>query len=393
MNVADKEQTEHKLRQAVADYREWLKANNYALATQCDHLNMLRHFQTYVKNQKIDWDDVFTEETFHGFRCIHKRDAASAAFYGLARYLFGPNGIDRLRRRSDQELPEVYEDYLASLKGGGRQVSPRRCNQVRRALHAFQVYLHQQHISLRCLQIADVDVYLKGKSMKSTRSPFHRCCIRGFLRYLYWEKKLLSRDLAPFVMGAKQFAESKPPKFLRPEEVQRLFAVQTDRSGKQLRRLAILHLAFTMGLRPKEISMLTLDDIAFQQGEVTLRMRKAFNPIRLPVPDETIKAIAAYLVGGRPRSSRRELFLGSYAPHRPMMTDTVRDEIKQQMKSAGLSASPYWLRHTYAQQLLEQRTPIHVIKELLGQDTIQTTKRYISISTSLMREVLFDERI
>jgi site-specific recombinase XerD len=63
------------------------------------------------------------------------------------------------------------------------------------------------------------------------------------------------------------------------------------------------------------------------------------------------------------------------------------------MHKAGLPASAYWLRHTYAQNLLETNTSIFEIKEMMGHDRIQTTQRYLHIHTRLMREVLFDETL
>jgi site-specific recombinase XerD len=63
------------------------------------------------------------------------------------------------------------------------------------------------------------------------------------------------------------------------------------------------------------------------------------------------------------------------------------------MRKANIAASAYWLRHTYAQNLLEQEVSIFEIKEMLGHDRIQTTHRYIHINIKLMREVLFDETL
>ena len=53
---------------------------------------------------------------------------------------------------------------------------------------------------------------------------------------------------------------------------------------------------YTLGLRPIEITRITLDDISFQKGGLTLPDRKADNPITLPVPQDTLKAIAAYVL-------------------------------------------------------------------------------------------------
>jgi hypothetical protein len=38
--------------------------------------------------------------------------------------------------------------------------------------------------------------------------------LRGFLRYLFAERRLLAKDLAPLVTGPPLFAQKKPPKFL-----------------------------------------------------------------------------------------------------------------------------------------------------------------------------------
>jgi site-specific recombinase XerD len=63
------------------------------------------------------------------------------------------------------------------------------------------------------------------------------------------------------------------------------------------------------------------------------------------------------------------------------------------MRRQGLGASAYWLRHTYAQNLLEAGASIYEIKEMLGHDSIESTKKYLHIHIALMRKVLFDETI
>ena len=80
----------------------------------------------------------------------------------------------------------------------------------------------------------------------------------------------------------------------------------------------MVHIAYTMGLRPQEISRLTLDDIAFGKAEMNVRYRKAGLPVTMPIPQKTLKAIAAYLVGGRPENDCRELFLQCCRPYRPV---------------------------------------------------------------------------
>ncbi len=195
------------------------------------------------------------------------------------------------------------------------------------------------------------------------------------------------------IVGAPMFAQAQPPKFLRSNEVKALFAGLSTDSCKELRTSAMVHLGYTLGLRPKEIGLIRLDDISFVQGEISLFDRKSANPIKLPLPEITIKAIAAYIVGCRPESDYRALFLTFRAPVKPVSAATVGHEITVAIQKINPSASAYWLRHTYAQNLLESGASIFEVKQMMGHDNVQSTKRYIHIHTKLMLKELFDETL
>jgi site-specific recombinase XerD len=203
----------------------------------------------------------------------------------------------------------------------------------------------------------------------------------------------LPSNLAPLIVGAPRFSKAKPPNFLRPCELKRLFAGLKLSSASDLRTYAMVHLAYTLGLRPCEISSIRLDDIFFKDAELCIRTRKNNKPTRLPVPEETIKAIAAYLVGGRPKSKHRRMFLTLQPPFRPMSQNTVTQAINGCMKKNGIPLSAYCLRHTYAQNLLEAGLSIYEIKEMMGHDSIESTKQYLHVHIKLMRGVLFDETL
>jgi site-specific recombinase XerD len=221
----------------------------------------------------------------------------------------------------------------------------------------------------------------------------YRYCLRGFLKYLYHEKKMIKRDLALLFVGPPQFAQKRLPKFLRPKQVKKLFTSLNLFTPTQMRTYALIHLAYSLGLRPAEISRITLDDISFQQKELTLRERKGGEAITLPLPENTMKAIALYVSKGRPQGSSRDLFLNHHFPYRPMRSNNVVGHIAEAMKQAGLPSSAYWLRHTYAQNLLRMGRSIYEVKEMMGHHNIQSTHRYLHISTELMRKVLFDEEL
>ncbi len=296
------------------------------------------------------------------------------------------------RKKSSKPLPDVFKDYLR-YKRKYCQTPERTINANHRVLGAFANYLRQHRIKLQKLRIEQIDDfladYLNGYSTSTGRA--YRGYLRGFLSYLFDERKLLSKDLAPLVTGPPLFTQSKPPKFLRKDEVQKLFAGLAFTTASELRTAAMVHLGYMLGLRPCEICSLTLDDINFNKAELCLQYRKNNRPDRLPLPEALIKTIAAYLIGGRPKSKHRTLFLTLHSPHRPLSANTVGHHIRKRMRSAGLDCTAYWLRHTYAQNLLEAGASIYEVKEMLGHDCIESTKKYLHIHIEMMREVLFDE--
>jgi site-specific recombinase XerD len=155
----------------------------------------------------------------------------------------------------------------------------------------------------------------------------------------------------------------------------------------------MLYFACSLGMRPKEISLISLDDINFARQEILLPQRKSANPISIPLPLAAIRAAYDYIIQTRPESNRRKLFLQLHAPYEPIHSLQVSLSINRWMRKAGVQGSAYWLRHTYAQNLLEAGISIWAIRDMLGHDTIQTTNRYIQIHPQMMRKVLFNESL
>ena len=304
------------------------------------------------------------------------------------------NKITQPREKKNRRLPEIYEAYLADHQQS-RQVPHRQIRQIRRVLAAFNEYLEKHKVVLAEMEIEQIDAFLAEffRPFAPETRRLYRCLLRGFLNYLYRDHRILHRDLAPLLVGRREYAKAKPPHFLRPDEVQRLFAILKTATASDIRTYALVHLAYTMGLRHKEICQISIDDISFCRQLLTLRERKGNNPVELPIPEHTLKAVAAYIIAARPQSKYRTLFLTLTRPHHPMGSNTVSCHIRKMMKKVGLCSAPYCLRHTYAQNMLEAGASIFEIKEMLGHDKIESTKSYLHVHTKLMRQVLFDETI
>lgn len=381
---------------AIVDYLCRIKSDkgNKDSRKVMTHAEILTDFLIYVIREEIICKDMFTFDTFIKFRKSTGVKKAARALIGLSGYLHD-NGRIRAPLQIPNyqiQLPDIYEQYLCYLEQA-KAVSKGLIKGTRRVLASFHDYLETNKIDLRTLKIEHLDAFMaEFKVAQSTRKTY-RHYLRGFLKYLYYEKKILKKDLASLLVGACRFDQVKPPKFLRPREVETLFSSLQLSTVADVRTCAMVYLAYTLGLRPIEISKITLDDISFSEGNLRVPDRKTKVPVVLPLPEMTIKAIAAYIATARPQTRFRQLFLTCQNPIRPVSANTVVYYIGKAMKQAGLSSSAYWLRHTYAQNLLKIGRSIFEIKEMLGHHNIQSSQAYLHIDTELMRKVLFDETL
>jgi len=379
------------LKRDIDEYLQSMLSNGYSFRT-CDmYRNELNHFFLFILRKQIGWNDIFTFSTLKDFQ-KNTQTYTGPAVRGLWQYLFEQKRIHQPIDPPHRRLPDPYEKYLLYYYQT-RKVSSIKLARIRRILCAFHDYLERHNIKLASIRIDQIDAFLAeffAPFSPATRQTY-RSYLRGFLKYLYNPRRIIRKDLAPLVVGARQFDQNKPPKFLRPHEMQRLFDSFDLSSFKNIRNYALVHLSYGLGLRPDEISRITLDDISFAQSELTIKTRKNDRPTKLPLPENTIKAIAAYIIGARPKSSHRRLFLNLVAPHRPASATSVGQHITECIRKAGLPGTAYWLRHTYAQNLLEAGASIYEIKEMMGHTTINSSEKYLHVHITLMRRVIFYE--
>jgi len=385
--------------EAIQGYLDWIKSveEHRGKPTHLRYRQILIDFLTFAISKDVTWEEMFTLDTLEAFCASSDFKGAQKAIITLSQYLFTHGKIDQpiqiLKPKTlKAPLPDIYEQYLL-YQEQGMQSCLTHLTQIRRILASLNTYLEKQGLALCSLKIDHLDAFMASFDVNNNTRKLYRSLLRGFLRYLYYQKGVIKRDLASLLIGPRLIEQQKPPKFLRPAEVKRLFSHLKLSTPADIRTYAIVHLAYALGLRPVEISLITFDDISFKKGELALPHRKAHNPIILPLPEQTIKAVAAYILKARPKSTSRHIFLKYFFPYRPIGANMVTQSLAMAMKQAGLPASGYWLRHTYAQQLLQMGYPIGEIKEMLGHDSIESTRRYLSIHTEMMRKVLFDEEL
>ncbi len=211
--------------------------------------------------------------------------------------------------------------------------------------------------------------------------------LRSFLRFLLMRGKI-GTALADCVPTVASWSLSRIPCSLTPGDIKRLVAACDRRTALGRRDLAVLLLLSRLGLRAREVVALTLDDIDWVAGEITLT-GKGRRRDRLPLPNDVGAALAAYVRDGRPQCETRRLFVRARAPlHGFLGSGAVCTTVRRALRRAGLHPSrrgAHLLRHTAATQMLQRGASLGEIGDVLRHRNVKTTAIYAKVDLSALR--------
>ena len=288
------------------------------------------------------------------------------------------------------EIGEGIQAYLAYLTSLG--YSPDTISDDRIYLRRFQKYLDAiGRADFLHLSQADVLGFITTLSY-STKATIHctLCSLRGFLRYLAREGTLAG-DWSYLVPKDSYRKEAKLPTTYTKDEIEGMLKAVDRGNPKGKRDYAMLLLACRLGLRASDICGLTFDHLLWQENLIVLRQRKTKRRIELPLLAQVGNAIIEYLKYGRPVSQLPYVFLHAGHEDRRLQEPTLHSIVCLYLRRAGVANvekkkhGPHALRHSLAGFLLEKKTPLPVISEVLGHGSTETTKSYLRIDMEQLR--------
>lgn len=175
-------------------------------------------------------------------------------------------------------------------------------------------------------------------------------------------------------------------------------AMVAARSGECPRRdRAMLLLASVLGMRAGDIRALRLGNINWRAQEVRFTQTKTGNPVRLPLPDEVMLALADYLRNERPQNANDHVFLHHRAPHDSF--EGVSNSFhyiatgafgRASVNTSGKHHGMHSLRHSAATTMLSSGTPYPVISGILGHSNANTTRKYMAIDIDGLRPLALE---
>ena len=238
-------------------------------------------------------------------------------------------------------------------------------------------------VDLSFLCAADVTGFVRRRAatIKSKRVQIMTTALRSFLRFVRYRGDI-DKDLAACVPAVANWKMSTIPRAIPADQVELLLSSIDRKTTIGRRDYAILLILARLGLRAGEIKALTLEDLDWEEGLITVR-GKAARYSQLPLPADVGAAIADYLRNARPTAESRCVFLRARAPAGTFRSESaIACVVKHALGRAGIDTprkGAHQFRHGLASQMLQQGATLSEIGELLRHRSPQTTAIYAKV--------------
>ncbi|MEO7271934.1 MAG: site-specific integrase [Vicinamibacterales bacterium] len=245
-------------------------------------------------------------------------------------------------------------------------------------------------MELATLDVSTITTFVirRAQTMSPRYAQGMVTALRSICRFLL-QRGAIDRDLAAGLPSVVDWRLATIPKYLSPEEVERVLQTCDRHTRVGRRDHAILLLLARLGLRAGEIIALELDDIQWRSGELLVRSSKRLPQDRLPLLAEVGDALATYLRQDRPSHPTRRVFLCTRAPRRGFGNpSTVSTIVRRALTRAGLSPAlkgAHLFRHSLATRMLRRGASLPEIGLVLRHRSVQTTEIYAKVDLAGLR--------
>ena len=259
----------------------------------------------------------------------------------------------------------------------------------------FSHFLEDREITLDNLSVELVDEYINSLEICLQATYDVRRLLIHFFTYAF-EKGLVKKNYAGFVAKPKRgVVPEKVIDTYTDEEIKRIIdnADRTSAIGK--RNFVVILLAAVYGLRSSDITRLGFSNIDWENNRIILYQYKTGDRLELPLIAAVGNAIIDYWKNGRPKVADGDIIVVSHTRAtngKPLTSPTIHSIVSQAMRKANIENwqnkkhGAHSLRHSIASYLLKKNASMPIISTILGHRTTETTKTYISIDFTKLRQ-------
>ena len=289
---------------------------------------------------------------------------------------------------SIQSVSEALKSYLASSKANG--LANGTIENYRRIVGEYVDFVKQNGYEGATIGSAsDWKIAMNEKGTKINVISSKMGMAKTFFEWATEMEMVEKNPFIPTVMPSRKAvnAEQHKPytKLLTSEEFARILHSGRPSSVPQnrwLRNRAILIVFLTSGVRNSELRDLTLNDLDFENGTITVRQGKGNKSRICAFPPIAQTAVKEYLESGyRPLNMTGDDYLfgvtdenGFHQFERNSLSQMVERDIER--ITGRKNCKTHSLRHASASYLLSSGLSVDSISALLGHASVATTAIY-----------------
>ena len=294
-----------------------------------------------------------------------------------------------LNSNSKQDL-EDFKSYILIEKNFSEHTAKAYCSDVL----GFILWMGDESCeSVNFSKVREYLHFIQKFNYKKNTIARKIASIRTFYKFLYRERKVVSN---PAMNLTSPKRPKSLPKFLTPDEVEKILNNVKIETPSGYRNRAILELLWATGMRVSELSGLNFGDLNLANNEIRVFGKGAKERIIL-VTDRAKTYLERYIDTARsliPRGYRVDdptenspVFINNTGYR--LQTKTIRNVINDIVEKIELpkKVTPHVFRHSFATHLIENGADLRVVQELLGHASISNTQIYTHVSTAHLKEV------
>ncbi len=146
-------------------------------------------------------------------------------------------------------------------------------------------------------------------------------------------------------------------------------------------------LLYSTGMRLSEIASLKITDIDSGNMRIKVVQGKGAKDRYTILSEQVLLELRAYYIIYKP-----EIYLfNGCAKGRPISHRNIEHLVQKALAGAGLQSKNYTvhtIRHSFATHLVDNGTDLHTVKELLGHRNLQTTLRYLHLTSTRIQSIV-----
>jgi integrase/recombinase XerD len=280
----------------------------------------------------------------------------------------------------------LFLDFARVEKG----LAANSIESYRRDLTEFSDFLHRQGKSPAEVDRGDIRAFLKSlydRGLGARSVARHLVSLHNLFRFLVREGRLPGDPTAE--VEAPKLDQSLP-RYLTGEQVDRLLAQPDVSTPLGLRDKAMLELLYATGMRVSELVQVGTADMDKELGIIRC-LGKGSKERLIPVGKSALRAVEAYLLGGRAvlAGKRNPPWLFLNRRGRALSRVGFWKILAAYGRRAGLAGgiTPHLVRHSFATHLLERGADLRSIQLMLGHSDISTTQIYTHVLKERLKEV------